>query len=269
MDWFIEDRLYSGMYSSNFEYIVAYLKKYGIKGTNYIYKIDNTFVPLFSIMSKFDVGQFNQIKEILDKLEINFNWIISIWKVNNIIDHGKDRLVTVAYNKFRNNRILDIAINLIPSKLNINNKLLQYDTSRLDYLFHVTDRSYLNKILSKGLIPKSKNKGTFEYPEYVHLLRYLNGSIVRLNNGKLLVDSRMQLKDPVLLKVGPLERLNGMYFMLDPNSYKDALVCFNTISPDYITVVDKDEYPRLFDKYGVDKSIEKLATAVFSDMNFV
>lgn len=99
-----------------------------------------------------------------------------------------------------------------------------------DYLYHTTEKKYLEKILLKGLIPKSKNTRSF-YPERIYLspdIKYMKSIQQQLNTDKK--------GDYVFLKI---DNFKGLSLYKDVR-FKGGFYTYDNISPKYIKVVEID-----------------------------
>ena len=97
-----------------------------------------------------------------------------------------------------------------------------------EYLYHTTDKKNLDKILSVGLIPKSKNTRSF-YPERVYLspsLEYMDSIKYQLNTNKP--------AEYVFLKI---KNYDGLSLYKDVR-FKGGFYTFDSISPKYIEVIE-------------------------------
>jgi hypothetical protein len=96
-----------------------------------------------------------------------------------------------------------------------------------DYLYHTTDKKILDKVLSVGLIPKSKNTRSF-YPERIYLspsIEYMNSIKSQLNNDKE--------GEYVFLKIN---NFNGLSLYKDVR-FKGGFYTYDNIPPKYIEVI--------------------------------
>jgi hypothetical protein len=97
-----------------------------------------------------------------------------------------------------------------------------------EYLYHTTDKKNLDKILSVGLIPKSKNTRSF-YPERVYLspsLEYMDSIKYQLNTNKP--------AEYVFLKV---KNYDGLSLYKDVR-FQGGFYTFDSIAPKYIEVIE-------------------------------
>jgi hypothetical protein len=97
-----------------------------------------------------------------------------------------------------------------------------------EYLYHTTDKKNLDKILSVGLIPKSKNTRSF-YPERVYLspsLQYMDSIKYQLNTNKP--------AEYVFLKI---KNYDGLSLYKDVR-FKGGFYTYDNISPKYIEVLE-------------------------------
>lgn len=95
-----------------------------------------------------------------------------------------------------------------------------------EYLYHVTDKKNLDKVLSVGLIPKSKNTRSF-YPERIYLspnLEYMNSV-----KGQLNIDKPGEY---VYLKIKNF----GLSLYKDVR-FKGGFYTYDNIPPKYIEVI--------------------------------
>lgn len=97
-----------------------------------------------------------------------------------------------------------------------------------EYLYHTTDKKNLDKVLSVGLIPKSKNTRSF-YPERIYLspnLEYMNSIKYQLNTDKP--------AEYVYLKIN---NFDGLSLYKDVR-FKGGFYTYDNIPPKYIEVIE-------------------------------
>lgn len=97
-----------------------------------------------------------------------------------------------------------------------------------EYLYHTTDKKNLDKVLSVGLIPKSKNTRSF-YPERIYLspnLEYMNSIKYQLNTDKP--------AEYVYLKI---KNFDGLSLYKDVR-FKGGFYTYDNIPPKYIEVIE-------------------------------
>lgn len=220
---------------------------------------NDKFNTVYSFKINATLKRFN-IRIIKHDIEDILNF--SQWMIRMIVLHDNN----LKFNKFTNyDNFIDFVIDgeydkinvtfeFVPNKIVYNayknsENIVVLDVNKYDYIYHLTDKKYLNKILKNGLIPKSGNK-LGNNPEVIHLLKYLTdpGVICKIieKNGeyKLKVDPKLKLKNPVLLKIN-IEMLKGtnVIFLNDPGCNADnAIITYNQITPFAISVVTEDEY---------------------------
>lgn len=97
------------------------------------------------------------------------------------------------------------------------------------FLYHVTSRSKLDKIMRIGLVPKSEGKIS-PHPARIYLAFTLEGA------RELSLDPNFSVEDPVILRIS----LRGIYkdfrLMTDPNFYGKGGYILNSIPPSNISV---------------------------------
>ena len=129
------------------------------------------------------------------------------------------------------------------------------DVIKYDYIYHLTDKKYLKRILKYGLIPKKGNK-LGNNPECIHLLSYLthHGPIFKIDkNGKdfyIKYAKGLNIENPVILKIDTLylKQTNCIFFK-DPGcrpEHTNAIITFSAIHPNAINVVSEDEFKNLY-----------------------
>lgn len=243
--------------------------------------IKNKMLNLFKTYDKNSTSYENAKLNNIYSFKINtnlrkFNIRIIKYDIENILNFSqwKIRIITLyddnlKFNKFHNydnfaKFVIDnnydkinVTFEFIPNKIvydayKNNKNIVVLDINEYDYIYHLTDKKYVNKILKNGLIPRSGNKLGYN-PEVVHLLKYLTdpGVICKIieqhGEYKLKVDPKLKLENPVLLKINT-EMLKGtdVIFLNDPGCNADnAIITYNQISPLAISVVDPDEYEYL------------------------
>ncbi len=112
-----------------------------------------------------------------------------------------------------------------------------------EYLYHVTEKKYLEKILKKGLIPKAKNK-IEEHPERIYFTDTIDGA----EDFREILEDRLNLNfdDIIILKINT-KLLNKIKLYYDPtffeteyeyenNLYK-AFYTYDNISPYSIEII--------------------------------
>lgn len=109
----------------------------------------------------------------------------------------------------------------------------KYDTpyeEKLDYVYHITDRKYLDKIFQKGLYPKAFSKRTY-HPERI----YFASSVY---NVKQLLDSffTVHIDNEVILKVDISNLDINLYY--DPNT-ENGLYTIDNIPPQNIEIEEE------------------------------
>ena len=101
------------------------------------------------------------------------------------------------------------------NELNIN-LIKKYDTEEKgipNYLYHITNKKYLDKIKKNGLIPKSKNK-IEKYPDRI----YITNNIVGAKNIKKDYENKYKNDEWIILKINT-KLLNKIKLYLDPTYF--------------------------------------------------
>jgi hypothetical protein len=109
----------------------------------------------------------------------------------------------------------------------------KYDMKSVDigeYLYHVTDRQYLDKILRIGLTPKTKSKVSY-HPERIYLAKNIKSAKLIM---ELFFDGGF-VEDPVMLRINT-QGLNNV-FMIDNQFIGDAVYTHHNIPPSNISAV--------------------------------
>ena len=194
-----------------------------------------------------------ELNDILKKCQ----WKIRIIRINNLDSKynafsNYDNFIEYVTNKKFD--YIDVTIEFVPNKIiydvyKNNENSVSLDVYKYDYIYHLTDKKYVNKILKNGLIPKSGNKLGYN-PEVIHLLKYLTdpGVICKIvevdGEYKLKVDPKLKLENPVLLKINAdMLKNTNVVFLNDPGCKTDnAIITYNQITPLAISVVNDDEY---------------------------
>lgn len=111
------------------------------------------------------------------------------------------------------------------------------EKEKFTYLYHVTEKKHLEKILKIGLVPRSKSKLSY-HPERIYLA----------NNSALsaIFDKYKEfVKEPILLKVN----VEGLSIYPDINACFGAYFTTENIGPDKIKVL-KESPKQLVNKYN-------------------
>lgn len=107
------------------------------------------------------------------------------------------------------------------------------DIYKYDYIYHVTDQKYLDKILKNGLNPKNNKKGSRNYSKRIY---FGYGSFEDVIKTSKQIAYDRKLVRPVLLKI-KLDKSNKKSFYIDPNIGKDAIYTYDCIKPVDIEVI--------------------------------
>lgn len=105
---------------------------------------------------------------------------------------------------------------------------------KYDYIYHVTDYKYLDKIFKNGLNPKNNKKGSRKYSKRIYF-GYGNFEDVVKSSKRIAYDRK--LVRPVLLKI-KLDKSNKKNFYIDPNLGEGAIYTYDCIQPNNIEIVD-------------------------------
>lgn len=100
-----------------------------------------------------------------------------------------------------------------------------------EYLYHSTEKQYLEKILKIGLAPKSKNTRSF-YPERIYLSP--NVEYLKAIKGQLSID---KVGDYVDLKIKNFPELD----LYKDVRFKGGFYTYDNIHPKYIEVITKND----------------------------
>lgn len=226
--------------------VIKIFKKYG--------KIKEWNKDLLTFKIQFDI--FNDdINFYIDKIKHICHW--SGWIVSYIIFDGK---ILNNFNKIieSKNKKVSFICNFRPKhevehNYKSTNKLTN-DIYDLDYIYHITDRKYVKKILKNGLLTRTKNK-LGNYPEVNHFLTEFThkGPVAKIiknddNEYSIKVDPKMQIDDPVILKIyAPYCKQYNIKFSYDPAAAKNCVISYNSIPPNLIEIVNKNEYKIIYD----------------------
>jgi len=250
-----------------------------IDNNNVINKLNENILYTFELNDAIKLfAKYGKVKEInKDLLTFGITFIIDAYDLNfyiNKINHICD--ITgwiISYIIFNNNIIYDFEEikqskkytlsftcqfrpkREVKQNYNITNKLTN-DIYELDYIYHITDRKYVKKILKNGLITRTKNK-LGNYSEINHFFTHFThkgpvAKIVKDDNEKysIKIDPKMQIDDPVLLRIyAPYCKQYNIKFSYDPTAAKNCVISYNNIPPNLIEIVNKNEYEQLFNKH--------------------
>ncbi len=100
-----------------------------------------------------------------------------------------------------------------------------------DFIYHITDKKYLSKILKMGLIPKSENKQS-SHPERIYFT--LDLEYARLLGPKL-------TKSWVILKVNIIKYENLEFFQ-DPK----GIYSYDNFNPERLELIDQSFSPSIY-----------------------
>lgn len=240
--------------------ILRVFKKYD-NNAKLINNKKNKHTFIIKINATIKKWNINILKLNLNSIYNKLQWTVRAIIINELLENNKifnDYDSFVKYFLTKNTNCVNIVVEFIPNKIikdaYLNDKnIVILDVYNYDYIYHLTDKKYVNKILKNGLIPKSGNK-LGHNPEVVHLLKYLTdpGVICKIvkddDKYKLKVDPKLKLENPVLLKIR-IEMLNGtgVVFLNDPGCNADnAIITYNQITPLAISVVKENEYEKLY-----------------------
>jgi hypothetical protein len=100
------------------------------------------------------------------------------------------------------------------------------------YLYHVTDRKFLPKILKYGLVPKSKNKVS-KHPDRIYLVINKNFLI----DISLMMEEFIPIEDQVYLRI---DLKNLPIFLRIDSQFDGGVYTTDNIPPNNIEVIDLD-----------------------------
>lgn len=247
--------------------ILRVFKKYD-NNAKLINNKKNKHTFIIKINATIKKWNINILKLNLNSIYNKLQWTVRAIIINELLENNKifnDYDSFVKYFLTKNTNCVNIVVEFIPNKIikdaYLNDKnIVILDVYNYDYIYHLTDKKYVNKILKNGLIPKSGNKLGYN-PEVIHLLKYLTDpgvicKIIEVNGEyKLKVDPKLKLENPVLLKINT-KMLNGtgVIFLNDPGCNADnAIITYNQITPLAISIVNKDEYEWLHMNQKINK----------------
>lgn len=250
------------LYTNEIDDVVKLFNK--IPGCN-INNVNHNLLT-FNLMCNCLYTDASRIINRIEKLSNTTGWCIAIINyasTQSSFDKFKKYISTLPNNIER----IKFSILFRPSKIIKNNYASTNKLSMDIYdhpIYHVTDEKYLSKILKNGLTTKSKNKlGT--YPECLHFITNLThkGPICKIakrnNEYVLVVDPKMQIDNPVLLKIDtPWCKTYGIKFSYDPTSASNCVLSYNCIPPNLISIVDKDEYEEIYNDQLEDADFSML-----------
>ena len=114
--------------------------------------------------------------------------------------------------------------------------------SKYKRLYHATPTVYVEKILKKGLIPRSKNT-LFFYPNRVYFMRGDNLNNTQINTFKNIQGERGRSKhydnnEYTILSIDTSKLQDNIKFYVDPN-VENGIMTYDNIPPSAITVCDR------------------------------
>ena len=198
---------------------IKFLKKlldYNKYDYNLEYDNDTIFIKFINInLNRLSIDQITQLIN-------SCGYFISLIRFYDKNDVELNRLKP-NYNKDYNHIYNDI--------ININSYYIQFEVeSKFNYvvlskkyLYHLTNKSFLDKILKNGLIPKSGNKLSI-HPTRIYLSYTRQGALNLIN--------QFEYKDPILLKIN----VENMKLYSDPD-YENGCYVNQNIPPKNIEVI--------------------------------
>lgn len=188
---------------------------------------DLDYITLTNVKYVSGVHPAPSISDIL-KIMNNFGWFPSFVRT------GTNKNVTGKYYPYSNTAIRNSIVNDDVSYVMMTFEA-KYDTVAeitTNYLFHVTDKRFVDKILKNGLVPKTKSKLS-THPDRVYAIDNIKSisAIVR--------HPGQTIKDPVYLKI-TVNKLNNVTWYKDPNS--EGVYTYSNIPPNAISVWPDENY---------------------------
>jgi len=272
----IEDRVFSKLYSADINKVIDFIKKCGVTGVRSSYStVDKIIIPEIFITERIVYLNYKQCIELINQLDSKLGWelhqgAIGKGPIKNVFN--KDLWITMGIptiellgNEDYRDKGFEMTFRLRPKKYD-RDLIKKSPFLPVRYLYHVTDESLLPSIKRKGLIPTDESRTRFNHIKCLHLLRYLGGSIIKFDNFKLIVNPEMNIKRPILLKVGPLEAFNKYYFFIDPDAPFDGVVTPNSIPAHLISIVDPSDYKAEFIEASINQATKELEDKYFSEL---
>lgn len=184
-------------YDLTVKHIEKLIKKYNYSKIN----IESTHLGIFlTISEKISYQFWNELKNILNIC----GYVISYYFINDEYRLGYPDELDIFYP------------NLDKLQINIIKRYDVSDDSPLpEFLYHITEKKYLNKILKNGLIPKSHSK-IEKHPDRVYLLNNLTGA---LDFKKILLKNYPDRKFQ-FLKINT-KLINNIKLYFDPTYFSD------------------------------------------------
>jgi hypothetical protein len=189
--YFSSGKLYIEINKLNWEKVLNMIKT--IERT-YKYFLSSSFIDFYSEDEKMDNNEFRKDLNIIIK---------TIVKYSEDSDDNDD-LITLQFEPYYGEKISDIP----------------------DILYHITDKSNIKDIKSKGLLPRNTNKISY-HPKRVYLLKG-KGDIK-----PLLLNRNFNVYDPIILTIDISSIKSNLNFYRDVN-YPNGVFIDQRISPKYI-----------------------------------
>ena len=245
------------LYTYQLEDVIKLFKKYGI-----VKDINNQLLT-FKILFNVDAYDINFLINKINFICKLTGWMISYIIYNNEIVYDFDKILNS--NKARLSFICCFRPkNEIKNNYAATNKLTSeiYDQN---FIYHITDRKYVKKILKNGLLTRTKNK-LGNYPELNHFLTHFThkgtiSKIIKNFNGEysLKIDAKLQIDDPIILRINSQYCKNyNIKFSYDPTGAKNCIISYNNIPPNLIEIVDENEYENIYNNQLEDTDFSLL-----------
>lgn len=211
-------------FKDNFLY-EGLIKSYGIDDVilhSEIWTIKHNFVKNIKKQNDLIVVELNEISEDDFKYLIThynfFGWFIGIISINNHTQKFNEKNLKLYSDESLNKNI----------KLYLQAKYdQQFDESTIDFLYHITSESKLEKIKKLGLVPKTSNP-TSNYPDRIYFALTYSDALTLAFEFK-----KMYFKETSLfiLKIKPDKNIK---FFKDPHFLKSGVYTYQNIKPQSI-----------------------------------
>lgn len=219
--------------------VVDYLKNYkdlswkiGYRGVNY-----SSGIRLEGLINEGNVISFS---ECVKQLDSDFAYQFTTGFVDGIeMKFNIQEVIT----KLSDGEVHAVELNFSPTTKIELNKYTTYVPYRA--IFYIADVSKIRQLLKEGIKPEGMNQRGFGlvYPPQSHFMISLNEGI-SLKGGNVVDKNSNEDTKMILVKVDPRK----YEFFLDPNCICGCC-SYQTIKPEDIEIVDRDDYAKIFSIY--------------------
>jgi hypothetical protein len=232
-------RFSSNLNILNFKDVIKFLKNFPNLPFE-VLKHEKSYGTGLTIMDRFRINDLEEFLYVIKTLVDKFKYQLLFVRINN----GK--LLKFKYDLFlqelKKGDYIDNLMMQPTTKIKVDN-ITQYTPQ--DTIFHMTDSSNLESILKNGFIPKGREYGLkgYNYPPCIHFLTDLYG-LIRLEGNRIFGNGGWRTDDLILFEVNPPKNIE---FLHDP-ACDFGIITYTKIDPEYIRLVDPNEYKNLFRK---------------------